>query len=392
MVTAAPVKQQFDLVSGQLHDDLLEHGAHDAFPRLRCRAGMRPGRLEIRAERQQAVVLRGRQSFRVGSRQVGDPFFLPLHVDEAIVPSAFELGGDQAVRRVDRVELAAGQVRLVPRLGQRQLRLMVHVGVRLFAYHHRLESSLDAERAQEPQHFGRHRRVDAHAAERDAPTRPMVETRTATAVANALALGPAVGNVDPSSAMPAAQQTREQPLSAANRATRQQTIPSSVVRDHTLVPLVLCPRNIALVVIHDQHIPLLAFPGEPPTDALASVLDRDTASRSTERVGATVDRVGQQSVNRAVDRKSPYDPSAVAVDLDRRQAHVLLPEPEMHLSDALELGELPEYEAERFLHASIRILGDPVVPDLHVADRDAQEQFTATRLLPERFERALAQQ
>ena len=142
------------------------------------------------------------------------------------------------------------------------------VGVRLFAYYHRLESSLDAERAQEPQHFGRHRRVDAHAAERDAPTRPMVETRTATAVANALALGTAVGNVDPSSAMPAAQLTRAQPLSAANGATRQQTIPSSVVRDHTLVPRVLCPRNIALVVIHDQHtphqhIPLLAVEVAP---------------------------------------------------------------------------------------------------------------------------------
>ena len=39
----------------------------------------------------------------------------------------------QAVRRVDRVELAAGQVRLVPRLGQRQLGLMVRVGVRVSA-------------------------------------------------------------------------------------------------------------------------------------------------------------------------------------------------------------------------------------------------------------------
>ena len=51
----------------------------------------------------------------------------------------------------------------------------------------------------------------------------------------------------------------------------------------------------------DQHVPLLAFPGEPTPDALAPVLDGDTAPRSTEGVGTTVDRIGQQSVNRAVD-------------------------------------------------------------------------------------------
>ena len=123
----------------------------------------------------------------------------------------------------------------------------------------------------------------------------MVEMRTATAVANALAIDTAVGDVEPPSAMPAPQQTGEQPLPAANRAARQQTIPSRVVGDHTLVPLVLRPRNIALVVIHDQHVPLLAFPGEPTADALAPVLDGDTAPRSTKGVGATVDRVGQAS-------------------------------------------------------------------------------------------------
>ena len=266
------------------------------------------------------------------------------------------------------------------------------VGVLLFAHRYRLEGSLDAERVQQPQHFGRHRRVDPHAAERDAPARPMVEMRAAAAIANAFALGTAVGDVDPSPAMSAAQQTGEQRVPAANRAARQQTLPGSVVGDHTLVPLVLCPRNIALVVIHDQYVPLLAFPSEPTPDTLAPVLDRDPAPRSTEGVGAAVDRVGQQSVNRLVDRELPHDPSAVAVGLDGRQSHALLPEPEMHLPDALELGKLPEHESDCFLHPQVGVLCDPVVPDLHVADRDAQEQLAATRLLSEGFERTLAQQ
>ena len=198
--------------------------------------------------------------------------------------------------------------------------------------------------------------------------------------------------MDPSSAVPATQQTGEQPLPAADRAARQPTIPSGVVRDHALVPLVLRPGNIALVVIHDQYVPLLAFPGEPTPDALAPVLDRDPAPRSAEGAGAAVDRVGQQSVNRLVDRKLPHHSSAGVAEFDRRQLHVLLPKPEMDLPDALELGELPEHEANCFLDPQIGVLGDTVVPDLHVADRDVQEQLAATCLLSEGFERALTQQ
>ena len=59
VITTPPVEQQFDVLRGQLHDDLLDDGAHDAFPRLRCCAGMHPGRIEIGAERQQTITLRG---------------------------------------------------------------------------------------------------------------------------------------------------------------------------------------------------------------------------------------------------------------------------------------------------------------------------------------------
>ena len=84
VIAAPPVEEQFDVLRGQLHNDLFEDGAHDSFPRLCCRTGMGPGRFEIGAKRQQAVVLRGRQRLRVGRRQAGDPFFLLLHVREAI--------------------------------------------------------------------------------------------------------------------------------------------------------------------------------------------------------------------------------------------------------------------------------------------------------------------
>ena len=64
--------------------------------------------------------------------------FLALHLREPFVPSAFELGANEAVRRVDGVILATSQVRLVPRLGQRQFRVVAPVGVLLVAHRYRL--------------------------------------------------------------------------------------------------------------------------------------------------------------------------------------------------------------------------------------------------------------
>ena len=192
--------------------------------------------------------------------------------------------------------------------------------------------------------------------------------------------------------MSAAQQAGQQPVPAANRAARHHTHPGGVVGDHALVPFILRPGNIALVVIHDQYIPLLTFPVQPTPDALAPILDGDTAPRSTEGVGAAVDRIGQQFVNRAVHGQLPRHAPAFAFVLDRRQSHVLLTEPQMHLPDALQRSELPEHQPDRLLHAPVRVLGDAVVPDLDVADRDAEEQLTAPRLLAQGFERALAQQ
>ena len=65
VVAAPPVQQQVDPIIGDLDDDFFEDGAHDTLARLRCRIRIGPGRLEVSAERPQALVLRLRQ--RLGS-------------------------------------------------------------------------------------------------------------------------------------------------------------------------------------------------------------------------------------------------------------------------------------------------------------------------------------
>ena len=127
-------------------------------------------------------------------------------------------------------------------------------------------------------------------------------------------------------------------------------------------------------------------------DAFAAVLDGHAARGPAEGIGPAIDRVGQHPAHAVVDRQLPDNPPKLALGLDRGQQHLLLAQPEMHLPDAPELGELAEHQADRRLHAQIRILGDPVAPDLHVAHGDAEEELAAARLLAQRLERALAQQ
>ena len=64
----------------------------------------------------------------------------------------------------------------------------------------------------------------------------------------------------------------------------------------------------------------------------------------------------------------------------------------MHLSCTLQLGELGEDELQGLLHALVRILLDPVAPDLHIAGGDTEEQRATARLLLQRLLRALAEQ
>ena len=219
----------------------------------------------------------------------------------------------------------------------------------------------------------------------------MVDVGAAAVVADAVAVGPAVGDVQPPSAVAAAQQAGEKRVAAAHGAAHHQAPAVGVVGDQALVPLELRPGKVAFVVIHDQHVPFLAVAAMAAADPLAPVLDGDAARRPAEGVGAAVDRVGQEAVNGVVDRQLPDDPPTRPRPSRRRQQHLLLAQPEMHLADALELRELPEHQPDRLAHALVGILGDPVVPDLHIAHGDAEEELAAARLLAQRLERALAQ-
>src|SRR4051794_39430813 len=215
----------------------------------------------------------------------------------------------------------------------------------------------------------------------------MIEMGAAAVVAHAEPVGTAVGYVQAPATMAAAHQAGQQGLAPANRAAGHEPLAVGVVGDQLLVPLKLRPRDVTLVMLGDQYFPVGPGTATPAGDPLTPIPHGHPAAGAAERVGAAIDRVGQHMVDGVVDRQLPHGARAVR----GRQLDPLLPQPEMNLPDALELGELAEHQADRLADPQVRIPLDPVVPGLDVADRDGEEQLAASGLLTQGLQGALTQ-
>ena len=114
-------------------------------------------------------------------------------------------------------------------------------------------------------------------------------------------------------------------------------------------------------------------------------------STSTVSVGVGIDQIRQDVMQRVIHGRLPFDrPLATALD-NRRDEHVLLPEPKQHLADRLQLRELTEDERDSILNPPIEIYLDVAVLGLHVANRDAQMKFVVSRLLAHRLHLSLTE-
>lgn len=206
-----------------------------------------------------------------------------------------------------------------------------------------------------------------------------------------VAVSAGVGNVQLAPAMATAQKAGEQSLAPAQRTAAHRVLAVGIVCDQAEVPLVVRPAQITLMVIRDQHLPVLALLLEAAHHLLAAGLDADAAAGASEGIGAGVDRVGQDMQDRVVDWQLPFDHAAFGAISGRGQWDAFVPEPEVHLTHRMHLGELGEDESDRLRNAPIRILLDTVVADAHIADGDRHEQLAAARFTLQRLERALAQ-
>jgi len=138
------------------------------------------------------------------------------------------------------------------------------------------------------------------------------------------------------------------------------------------------------MVVADQNVPLRPFDPKIARDAFSAILDSRFADRPAIRIGAGVNRVGEDVKDRVVDRRFPLQTSAVRSMVDGGQRDPFLPEPKMDLPHALQFDELAEDQGKRLAHTKVRIPFDLIGSAAHIANRDRREQFAASGLLFER--------
>src|SRR6266446_9530499 len=115
----------------------------------------------------------------------------------------------------------------------------------------------------------------------------------------------AIADVQLTAAMTTAQKPRQQQFSASYCSGDRGAFAGRIVGNHTLGPLELAPGDITLVPVLEQHIPFRLRAPQTALDALAAVLDAHLAHRAAKSIGASMDGVGQDVVDRVVERQPP---------------------------------------------------------------------------------------
>src|SRR5260370_28331559 len=190
--------------------------------------------------------------------------------------------------------------------------------------------------------------------------------------------------------MTTAQQPSEQGFAMFDRSTHRTTSRIFVVGNQSLIALINVPVNVTLVMIHDQHRPVLAtalllsedplLPGLQPHDRLAAPI----------RVSSAVDRVLQHAEYRMVPRCPPDDLARIFCPASDWQLDLLLIKPEINLPYAAQLRKLAKDQTDRGPHPGIGIFLDAVIRSFDVPDGDPSNQGATLRLLQQCRVRPLA--
>src|SRR5215475_7144582 len=165
-----------------------------------------------------------------------------------------KLGRDNSILWVHSMILSLGSVTLVARLLEGQLNLSAHVVYFAFARLDGVKCRFHTQRLDLPQHLGAHALVDPQCTERDAQLASM-QMRLAVAIISAAAF--AIADAQFASTVTAAGKAVEQRRATADGPPHyRQTLAIGVVGHHSLVPLVLLPRDVPFVMVGNKYWPL----------------------------------------------------------------------------------------------------------------------------------------
>src|SRR5712671_2040938 len=391
VVAALPMQDHLDILGLNAHDDFAQSRTQDSLAcRRRCRR-MRPSACEVGAELHELLPLHLSQGHWLPCLESSDLAFDPVHDLQRLVPAPLELTGNQTIGGIDSIVLPARMRGLEACPLQRQLPLPLG-GRRLAGLGiERLDRRFDAEWLQNPQHLRANGVIDAHAAERDAALGAVVDESTLAKITPCLA---AIGHIHFTTAVATTQKAGEEQFPTPHSSSGDgASLAGRIVGNHLLVPLELHPGDIAVVLILEQHSPLGQWPAHATLDPLTALLDANLARCSPEGIRSTIDGVGQDIVNGVVEWQPPDNAAPLRGTVAcGGQCDAFPAQPHMHLSHALKLGELGEYDSEGSLHLLVRVLLDSIALSLHIAGCDTEKQRTAPRFLLQCLLRALTKQ
>src|SRR3984957_2614781 len=200
----------------------------------------------------------------------------------------------------------------------------------------------------------------------------------------------AVEDMQLSSAMTPPEKARKQKLATPDRALDgTDAHPVGVVGDHALIPLKLVLAYVTFVTFPEKNVPFLRRASQSAPDSLAARLHADPAASAAERVGASINRVGQNIMDSVVGGRAPGNPLSFWIPGLHWKLDSFFDQPDQDLAGAGELGKLGKHQRQRLLHTLVWIFLDPVLADLHITGGDPQKKLAAARLLLERLMRAL---
>src|SRR2546422_8974570 len=181
--------------------------------------------------------------------------------------------------------------------------------------------------------------------------------------------------------MTTAQQSSKQGVTMFDRSTHRTTSRIFVVGDHRLIALINVPVNVALMMIHDQHRPVLATVLLLAEDLLLPGLQPCCRLAAPIRIRSGVDRVLQHAVHRMVPSGLPDDLARIFWPASDWQLNLLLIKPEINLPCAAQLRKLAKDQIDGGPDPGIGIFLDAVVRSFDISDRDPSNQGTPLRLL-----------
>src|SRR6202049_3687429 len=293
------------------------------------------------------------------------------------LPCLLQLCCDQAV-----VGGASGIAALSERcivLGLLQLQLCNAPPVLVFVSEHPLGllSRLDRHRRYRAQHLDRDGLVNALAGDGQATPLAQLHVRLFAPV-DRPRIATSVENAEPTSAARTADETGQQRTPAPS-GLRVANPAVGVAGEQRLITLVLCPADVALVMILDEYLPCAHRLAVAIALARTTIDDRGALLALPVRVDARIEGILQNRDDVAIPDWPPLERCQRPAVRRVGKMDVMRCHPQQHLAGAAEFTELVKDKPDHLLQPPIWIEAETDMPIPGVADRRGDLQLAALR-------------